>query len=99
MNREELVNRFYFDNQRLFDEKIQRIAFRQQDSFVLQGQRDLTVIEDSSKLQFVIKTRLIAGFEQTRTQMPVDLYRGSDGDVAQSRGSVFDECQGPLLLG
>ena len=67
MNRQEVVDRFDFDNQRVFNQQINNVALCELNALVMQRQGDLAVISDSTKLQLVARACVVARFEQTRT--------------------------------
>jgi hypothetical protein len=65
MNREELVNAFDFDDERVLDHEIDDISLCDLNSFVFQWQGNFALMRDPLKLQLAAKAGVIAGFKET----------------------------------
>ena len=64
MNGQEFVNRFDFNDDGIFDQKINDMAPGEVYSLVREGENNLTLIRDPSQLQLTAQARGITGFPE-----------------------------------
>jgi len=67
VDRQELVYRFDFDNERLLDQEINHISPCDLYSFVFDRQGDLAVIRNSFELQLPAETGVVSRLQEART--------------------------------
>ena len=72
MNRQNFIDRFYFKDDRVFDDDIGAIATRKTNAFVNQMQFDLPLKSHARARQFEPKTILISMFKKPRTDGTMD---------------------------
>jgi hypothetical protein len=94
MNRQKLGDGFDFDNDGVFDQEIYDVAPGDMHSLVLKRQGDAATARELPKLQLVAQARVIAGFQQPGTQMPMYLDGSPDDLVADRIGGMVYEPHG-----
>jgi hypothetical protein len=95
MNRQKFVNGFHLDNEGVFDQKINDIPLCDLDPFVFEREGHLAVIGDASKLQLAAQASVIAGFQETRAKVTMNLDPRSDNFFTDQIGGVLDESHDP----
>lgn len=68
---------FQLNYDRIVDEQVKAVAGLHVDAPVHKRQFLLSLYRESSLTQFVTETRLIAGFEKSGSQLPMDAHRGA----------------------
>ena len=95
MDREEFVERLDFDNKGLLDQEINDVSPCDLNSLVFDGQSDLAVIRDVSKLQLAAEAGVIAGLQKARAQMTMYLDCCANDLFTDWIGGMLDESHGP----
>jgi len=73
MNGQNVFHAFDFENQPIFDHKIEPVATVEFDAFILDRQGHLPLERDSSEMEFVAQTLLVCGFQKSRPQRSMHL--------------------------
>jgi hypothetical protein len=81
MDRSHQADRLHLDDHLAADQQIEAISALQLDAAVHNGQRDLTIHLQAGLIELVLKTSLIRGLEQSRSECRMHVHGGSNDPV------------------